>query len=211
MSDDTPVDNFIFDLGGVFLNLDFDRTAAAFAALGSSNFNALWTPTRQSPFFFAFETGRIDSAAFRLHLRQSLELPRTSDAQLDAAWNAMILDLPQERLDLLTTLRPRYRTFLLSNTNTIHLAHIHAKHGMPDTNPPLVSYFDQAYYSHLIGVRKPEAAAFAAVVTANNLAPERTLFIDDLEENVEAARQIGLLGKHLPPHMPLRALLATWL
>jgi putative hydrolase of the HAD superfamily len=188
--------NIIFDLGGVILNLDFARTADAFRALGAGRFDALWTATRQSPLFDAFETGQISAAAFRDGLRQALDL-RCDDAALDDAWNGMILDMPADRVAFVRDLKGRFRTFLLSNTNAIHLARLRA------LGEDIDACFERAYYSHLLGHRKPTPQAFQAILDGQGLSAGETLFVDDMLANVEAARRIGLTAVRIDPTQPL--------
>ena len=197
------IKNILFDLGGVFLNLAFARTHAAFRALGTERFDALWSPATQSPLFERYERGDMDDAAFRDGLRQQLHLHAATDAQLDTAWNAMLLDIPAERLRWLTQLTGRYRLFLLSNTNVIHLAHIHAHAMPPGSRPRLADYFEHAYYSCDIHHRKPEDAAFLHVLRHSNLAAAETLFVDDLPLNVQAARKLGFPSTLMTPAMQL--------
>ena len=103
----------------------------------------------------------------------------------------MIIDFPVERIRLLENLKKHYRTFLLSNTNEIHLlsysALLKRLHGVE-----LDSLFEKAYYSHLIGLRKPKPDIFEYVLKQQGLKAKETLFIDDLEENIKAAQRVGL-------------------
>lgn len=197
------IKNIIFDLGGVFLNLDFARTYAAFCTLGTHKFEELWSPATQSSLFENYEKGLMPHAEFRQGLRQQLQLADATDAELDAAWNAMLLDIPKERLTWLTQVGKQYRVFLLSNTNVMHLEHIH-RHALPaDGRPRLADYFEHAYYSCDIHHRKPEAAAFTHVLQCHALTPEQTLFVDDLPLNVQAARKLHIEARLLTPDMAL--------
>ena len=202
------IKNIIFDLGGVFLNLDFARTHAAFRALGTHEFDDLWSPATQSALFENYEKGLIDTPGFRQGLRQHLHLADVADSALDQAWNAMLLDIPQERLDWLVRIGEQYRVFLLSNTNVMHLAHIH-KHALPPKHRPrLADYFEHAYYSCDIHHRKPEPAAFTHVLQQQRLLAVATLFVDDLPINVQAAREVGLHARLMTPQMSLADVLA---
>jgi FMN phosphatase YigB (HAD superfamily) len=203
-----PIKNVIFDLGGVFLNLDFARTHAAFRALGTHKFDALWSPATQSALFENYEKGLMDHASFRQGLRQQLHLEHATDAALDQAWNAMLLDVPQERLTWLTQIGKQYRVFLLSNTNVMHLEHIHSHALPPNSRPRLADYFEHAYYSCDIHHRKPEPAAFTHVLQQHALVPRETLFVDDLPLNVEAARGLQLHACLLTPGMALKDVFA---
>ncbi len=202
------IKNIIFDLGGVFLNLDFARTHAAFRALGTHKFDNAWSPASQSALFETYEKGLMDTAAFRQGLRQHLHLVDASDAALDQAWNAMLLDIPQDRLDWLVRIGEQYRVFLLSNTNEMHLAHIHSHAMPPQRRPRLADYFEHAYYSCDIHHRKPEAAAFTHVLQQQRLVPGETLFVDDLPINVQAARDLHIQARLMTPQMVLDDVLA---
>lgn len=192
----TNFNAIIFDLGGVILNIDYHRTISAFKALGMSDFDRHFTQLKQEQLFDLYETGHIADADFRQGLRPHLH-PDVTDAQIDAAWNAMLLDLPKHRLNLLMQLKNRHRTFLLSNTNAIHInefhRQLHASHGLMDLN----GHFERVYFSYEMGLRKPDPAIFSRVCEENRLNPEETLFIDDSPQHVEGARVAGLKVVHL--------------
>ena len=186
----------IFDLGGVILNIDYHCTISAFKALGMEQFDRHFTQLRQEHLFDLYETGRITDAAFRQGIRPHLR-PEVTDDQIDDAWNAMLLNLPTERLELLRELGTGRRLFLLSNTNGIHIRAFQAQllqtHGLPDLN----EYFERVYLSYQMGLRKPDPTIFLKVCSDNNLAPAQTLFIDDSPQHVEGARMAGLRAVHL--------------
>ncbi len=185
----------IFDLGNVIYNVDYGLTQKAFERLGIANFGELFSQAKQTGLFDTLETGTITPAAFRNDIRRLLPR-RLTDRQIDDAWNAMLLDLPPARLALLAALRKEYRTFLLSNTNVIHLAAV-AEHLQAAGIHSLDGYFEKAYYSSSIGLRKPDAASYLYVITENNLCVPKTVFIDDLPQNIEGAKSTGLKTYHL--------------
>ena len=111
--------NIIFDLGGVVLDIDYDRTKDAFEKLGFKDFETVYTKAKQELIFDLFETGMITPKDFRDVIRNYAE-KNFLDSEIDAAWSAMIIGLPQERVDFLRKLKEHYRLFLLSNTNEIH-------------------------------------------------------------------------------------------
>lgn len=189
------IKNIIFDLGGVILNIDPVLTLKRFETLGVKDTMALHKQLNTLGIFDNYETNTINSPEFRDAIRRVTDISLT-DWQIDEAWNAMLLDIPEHRISLLNKLKAHYRTFLLSNTNDIHLNYytrmLQAQH---DIN--LNALFEKAYYSHLIGKRKPDKAAWNIVLQENNIAPGETLFIDDRLENIEAARELGLIVFHL--------------
>ena len=95
------------------------------------------------------------------------------------AWNSILLDFRKESLDYLEKLKKKYKLFLLSNTNIIHLDAFNTIFELTINKHSFDSLFDKAYYSHEIGLRKPGPAAFEFVLKDNNLKAEETLFIDD--------------------------------
>jgi glucose-1-phosphatase len=197
----------IFDLGGVLLNLDYARTVAEFKAL-SRGAAAFYGQENQHPIFDHIETGHVTEEEFRATVKsllgghssseQTVATKATlSDQAIDHAWNAMILDFPPERIQLVSDLRQRFRTFLLSNTNSIHKAAVMEK---VEESVGIATYeraFERTYYSHEMGLRKPNPEIFVRVVKENRLNPARTLFIDDSLQHVEGARLAGLQALHL--------------
>jgi putative hydrolase of the HAD superfamily len=191
----TPVKNIIFDLGGVLLNLNYQLTRIAFENLGVANFNDLYTQHHANPLFEQLEVGAIEPDEFYNQLRKATGLT-LSNAQLETAWNAMLLDFPLERLQWLDQIKNKYNIYLFSNTNAIHykaFTRIYAQTApLVGLNPNFNHFFKTAYYSHTLGQRKPEVAAFEAVIQDAKLDPAQTLFIDDTISNIEGAQKAGL-------------------
>ena len=113
------IKNIIFDLGGVILNIDIRKTAMALEQLGVKDLQAHLSRPSLVSFFNEYESGKIDDNAFVAKL-QSLAAEGTTGQNIVDAWNALLLDFPAERIELLRSLRKKYRLFLLSNTNAIH-------------------------------------------------------------------------------------------
>lgn len=189
----------IFDLGGVIINLDFQATVRAFSVLGGRyDFAELYSKHKQHPIFDALEKGEASPQEFRQVLRESFGL-HAPDRVLDDAWNAMLLDIPLARIRLLQKVGAARRIFLLSNTNQIHKeafdVEVRRVCGMPTLDP----LFEKAYYSHLVGDRKPNASIFERVLHENGLNASETLFIDDSIQHIESAKQLGIATLHLTP------------
>ncbi|MCB9205062.1 MAG: HAD family phosphatase [Flavobacteriales bacterium] len=192
----TDYPNIIFDLGGVILNIDYQRTIKAFAELGAKNVDEKYSQLNQTTLFDEFERGEISANDFRTGIRKVFGADVT-DASIDDAWNAMLLDLPANRLDLLGRLQGNKRLVLLSNTNAIHAnvfeAEMKAVHGIED----LSGFFEKVYYSFEVGMRKPEERIFQLVIDELGFAPEETLFIDDSPQHIEGAKKVGLNAYYL--------------
>lgn len=186
----------IFDLGGVILDIDYKATEAALRQLMGPRADSYYQQTRQNPLFDDLETGRVDPAVFRQKIVEWAGRP-LSDTAIDQAWNAMLGGLPLARLDFIKKMTKQFRVFLLSNTNVIHKAAFDQISQQTLAEVPFDSFFEAAYYSHLVGMRKPDVAIYRYVVERHGLNPETTLFIDDNLSNVEGAKAAGLHGFHL--------------
>lgn len=196
------IKNIIFDLGGVIINLCFQDSLDAFQKLSKSQKIIEFTQRKQSTLFDDYETGRLTDARFREGLRQHYEIEAT-DEQIDEAWNALLLDIPPERINLLLELGKKYRLFLLSNTNAIHLLRFNQIVAESFTIPNLDALFEKTYYSHLIGQRKPDAIVFEQILAQNNLDRTETLFVDDSIQHIESANQVGLNTLFLAPPLTI--------
>ena len=187
------VKNVIFDFGAVILDIDGSRTINAFRALGVDEFDSfhefLHSQGNQR-LFIDIETGAISPSEFRDSIRK-IAKKNLLDEAIDNAWNAMLVRYRKERLDLLQELKTKFRTFLLSNTNIIHWEHF-TKMLQPFGYKGLHELFEKDYYSHVLGMRKPNDDIFMYVVKASNLNPEETLFLDDNLMNIEAAKRLGI-------------------
>lgn len=191
MQIDASIKNIIFDFGGVILNIDYKLTENAFAKLGLNGFDKIYCLETQKDFFDVFEKGLISPMDFRKEVRKSINKAVT-DSQIDASWNSMLLDVPEDRIQLLSKLKKYNRLFLLSNTNAIHFS-AYSSYLQSKFNRDIFSdLFEKAYFSCRINMRKPDAEIFELVLTENNLRKKETLFIDDSIQNIEGAKRVGL-------------------
>ncbi len=187
----SEIKNIIFDLGGVIINLDIPKTISEFNKLTNKPFESIYTQLQQTPIFDLFDKGQINETDFFIELNKSLDNPLT-DKQLLDAWNAMLLDFPLHRLELLSQLKQRYRIFLLSNTNETHITRfekdLYQQHGYKNLEP----FFEKVYYSCRMGMRKPDAAIFDFVLKENSLNASETIFIDDSPQHIKGALDAGI-------------------
>lgn len=209
MSDDHPVGslstmgishkikNLIFDLGGVIMDLDFSKTHQAFANFAGVPVESLKGKIHTAGFFNEYEKGLITDSEFRNHMRSFLNYPLAQDQEIDLAWNAMLLTITRERYDLLKSLKSKYKTFLLSNTNNIHLNAVNEIVFKTSGERTLDPFFHKAYFSHLMKMRKPNPEIFTQVLAENNLVATETLFMDDILENIEGAKSVGIQTIHI--------------
>lgn len=186
--------NIIFDFGNVLFDLDLAAFEREMKALLGENFVAAREKLLRERVFELYETGGLSTDEFVEKLCRASE-PALAPEQVIAAWNAIFIGMPKHRFELLVRLRQRYKVFLLSNINDLHerwiVDYMLREHDLSEYE---TLHFDGVYFSHLIRLRKPSREAFEYVLADAELAPGETVFFDDLPENVEAARQVGILG-----------------
>ncbi len=196
--------HLLFDFGGVIIDIDYDRTPAAFRRLSRTGLAAEYAQAGQAGLFDLLETGKISAAEFRDGLRELYDLDATDD-QIDAAWHALLLDVPAERLALIGELRRAgHATALLSNTNALHITEINRrlarqygfKNGIADC-------LDRVFYSQEVGYRKPGEEIFHHALREMNWQAADTLFIEDSPQHIATARRLGLRVLHLAPPLTL--------
>ncbi|MBL7767159.1 MAG: HAD family phosphatase [Chitinophagaceae bacterium] len=196
------IKHIIFDLGAVILNIDYHLTQKAFEDLGISDFGMRYSKLQQSDLFDQLETGKIGEAEFIKAIQDISDIP-LSDLSILAAWNAMLLDFPLRRLQILQQLQLHYNTYLLSNTNEIHERAFNQKLQSTCGYPTLAVFFDKIYLSHRIGLRKPDPAVFQLILDNHGLAANETLFIDDSQQHIESAAKLGIQTIHMTGDMTI--------
>lgn len=183
------IDTIIFDFGDVFINLDKQATPLALKKLGLENWSS-----EIDTLNFNFEKGLLTREEFLLGLNKLV--PTATQVEVLDAWNGVLLDFPEYRLEFLENLSKKYRVFLLSNTDSIHINHFKDTNG-DDFYHRFYNCFEKVYFSFELGMRKPDVEIYQFVIDENNLVPERTLFVDDNYDNIEGAKKTGLQVWHL--------------
>jgi len=189
--------NIIFDLGGVILNINPLLTVEAFHKLGWNDFYKGDNQSLNKELFYNLEKGNSSPEVFRNTVRQMIDKQMT-DEEIDLAWTAMILDIPADRVSYLIELKKSYRLYLLSNTNEIHRIKFHRSF-KEDFGYSFYDLFEHNFYSHKMGMRKPNPQIYVQALKEANLNPEETLFIDDMVENIAVAKTTGMNVLHIEP------------
>lgn len=186
------IKNIIFDYGNVIFEIDFRITQKALTQIGIPNVENFFGHKGHNNLFDNLETGLITPAEFRDGIRLETQNPALTDAEIDAAWNSLLIGVPPNVHDVLLKVKENYRTFLLSNTNQIHYDYImkYLKDEFDVENNDHL--FEKAYYSQQMLKRKPHVEIFEQVINENNLNPAETLFIDDTPGHLEGAKKAGL-------------------
>ncbi len=191
------VQTIVFDLGVVLIDLDQAAARSAFQQL-NQNPDLQAEELLKDPIFRAIELGLATEEELFETLRRALHVAGPDQALRDA-WNAMLLTIPAKRITMLRELAEHYPIYLLSNTNDTHLEYIQAHVQNTHQLAGLEELFVETFYSQKLHLRKPDTAIYAEVTRLAKLQPEETLFIDDNEDNVAAARTFGWQALHLAP------------
>lgn len=185
------VKHIIFDLGNVLLNINPTLTFEALKNLNFPDFEAQYLDFQKQNIFENLETNTLSKADF-IEIIKEKTPEQTSEQQIIDAWNALLLDFPLRRLQILQQLQLHYDLVLLSNTNEIHEQHFNETLMQTHGIPTIGVFFDKVYYSHRVGLRKPDPKIYQRVLDDCGFAPNDCLFIDDLEANTLAAEALGI-------------------
>lgn len=192
------IQNLIFDFGGVLFDIDYRITEKAFTKLLSKDFSFKKAPGLKRS-LLQYETGKINTETFIWNIQKHCN-EDVQGRDVMKAWNSMLISIPKNRIDFLITLRKKYTVFLLSNINEMHAQfadrYIKKNHKIADWQKQC---FDKVYYSHEIQLRKPTKSIYRYILKDARIDASASLFIDDLEENINGAASVGI---HAAQHKP---------
>lgn len=181
----------VFDFGNVLLDLDIEKSFGNFSELLGFKLSMDNFPKDLLTAFRNLETGKINVEEWIWAFQQikSEIQPR----QVLDAWNSLLIGLPAHRIPFLVELRKKYKIFLLSNINQVHEdwidRYLKKEYEIEDFKK---DYFDGYFYSHHIGMRKPNADIYSHVKQSlHNQGISEFFFIDDMKKNVEGAAENG--------------------
>lgn len=183
------IKNVVFDLGGVIIHLNRERSVERFEKIGVHDAEELIDPYEQKGIFLELENGKLTMAEFCDKLRQHAGRD-IADEDIRQAWLGFVVEVPVEKLQYIETLRKDYQVYLLSNTNPAIQSWAQSTEFSED-GKPLNDYFDKLYLSYEMGVTKPAPAIFEQMVADSGMNPSETLFVDDGESNIVVAKEMG--------------------
>ncbi|MBS1533868.1 MAG: HAD family phosphatase [Bacteroidetes bacterium] len=178
------INTIIFDFGDIFINLEKEKAVEEFKKLGLDGPNDELLLMNDQ-----FEKGKISEVDFIQGFQKFI--PQADLLEIRKAWNSVIGDFPLYRLEFLQMLSRKYRLFLLTNTDSIHINRFEHMVGMSFFSD-FYQCFEKVYYSYEMGMRKPDPAIFSYILNKHDLSPKRTLFVDDKKENTDAAASLGI-------------------
>ena len=182
------IKNIIFDLGGVLIDLNVKATFDCFGGNFVKFYNKK-LPQEFEKLVDDFNRGDISADTFRSQTMDIFSM-RISKAKFDNCWNAMVGDMHTDTIRTLIELKKNFRIFLLSNINEIHYEYLLTK----DYWEPAL--FEKCYFSHLMGMIKPDKKIYKYVLSENNLRPAETFYIDDSQKNILSANELKIAAYH---------------
>ncbi len=200
--------NIVFDWGGVITEIDFDRAIEGFKKMGYNGFTTQSGNYPHNALMQQFEIGRVEPEQVIEFLQSGMSRSVTPD-EIWKVWNSLLLTTRKEHLDLLQKLKKKFRLALLSNTNIIHVSH-YRQYLQEVYDLDFFSLFEKHYLSYELHMRKPDPEIFEHVISDSAVIPGETLFIDDLETNIDAADRGGFIALHFPKNAPLEKLFEPW-
>lgn len=181
-----PLKNLLIDLGDVLYKIDMKLTLDAFQALRPADTGPImYSKQNQHEAFSLLETGKIDAEAFSKALSEAYHLEGSPDKIIEA-WNALLIGLIPGREEQIPQLAKHYNLALLSNTNQPHYE------AFIDECREVFTHFQRIFLSYEMGMRKPDAEIYEAVLKEMNWKAEETLFLDDSINNIKGADSVGL-------------------
>lgn len=178
------INTIIFDFGDIFVNLEKETSINEFKKLGLDGPNEELLAMND-----LFERGKITELQFIEGFQKYI--PEADMLDIRKAWNSVIGEFPLYRLEFLQMLSTKYRLFLLTNTDAIHISRFEHMAGISFFSD-FYQCFEKVYYSFEMGMRKPETEIFNYILKKHDLSPKRTLFVDDKKENTDAAAALGI-------------------
>lgn len=187
------IENIIFDLGDVFVSLKHKKFQEELHYLGLKEVTSKMTGFNQ-----LYEKGLVSTEEFKAYYRDILNEGGFSDKELVRSWVSILGDFPLRRLLFLENIPKKYRLFLLSNTNEMHIDFVKTQYG-DEFYKRFINCFEKIYYSYKVNLRKPDNEIFELIVKENEIVPSSTLFVDDTHENIVTAESLGIKTWHIDP------------
>lgn len=194
------VQALLFDLGGVVLNIDFNRAFAHWQPVSRLSLDEIKARFRFDAAYQQHERGEIDAAQYFTHLCNTLQLQQ-GHARIAEGWNAIFTGEISETLAVIHSVRSRLPCYAFTNSNAAHQAAWSAMF------PSVGQAFDRIFVSSEMGCRKPERQAFEYIAREIRVDPQAILFFDDLAENVAGAQAAKLQAVHVREPADVRAAL----
>jgi len=191
MIDLKDTETIIFDLGEVIIDLDSKKVIDQFQKHSDKSAEEIIRLISKSQDLINYEVGKMTDVEFCQVVNELLSI-ELSQASFEAIWNSFLGTIHLDKLRLMLDLKEKYNVLILSNTNAIHQRAFDRHIGELIPSKTMADMVHTAYYSHELGLRKPDPHIYQKVIDLQNLNPAKTLFFDDRLENITAAQARGI-------------------
>ena len=191
MIDLKDTETIIFDLGEVIIDLDSKRVIDQFQKQSDKSAEDIIRLISKSQDLIDYEVGKMTDAEFCQVVNELLSI-ELSQASFEAIWNSFLGIIKLDKLHLMLALKEKFNVLILSNTNAIHQRAFDRHIGELIPSKTMADMVHTAYYSHELGLRKPDPHIYQKVIDLQNLNPAKTIFFDDRLENITAAQDSGI-------------------
>jgi putative hydrolase of the HAD superfamily len=195
--------SLLFDLGGIVIDIDFDRAFTAWQSISRLPLEEVRERFKFDLQYQRHERGEIEASEYFVHLASILEL-EGDPSHIAHGWNSIYVGEIAETIAMISAMRERLPCYAFTNTNAAHAA------AWSSMFPRVAESFDRIFMSHEIGLRKPERRAFDHVSKSVGVAAESIVFFDDLLENVQGASAAGLQAVHVRSPSDVRSALSSF-
>ena len=191
MIDLKDTETIIFDLGEVIIDLDSKRVIDQFQKYSDKSAEDIIRLISKSQDLIDYEVGKMTDVEFCQVVNELLSI-ELSQASFEAIWNSFLGIIKLDKLHLMLALKEKFNVLILSNTNAIHQSAFDRRVGEHIPSKTMADMVHTAYYSHELGLRKPDPHIYQKVIDLQNLNPAKTIFFDDRLENITAAQASGI-------------------
>lgn len=184
------IEALLFDLGGVIIELDWNRVFQLWAKHSPLSAEEIGNRFQMDAAYGQHERGQLSAAQYFTYLRSIVEF-KGDDEVFVQGWNAVFVEEIKDLVNIIPRLKSKVPVYVLTNSNPTHEVFWRT------TYSETINLFTDVFVSSTLGQRKPERSAFDAVAAKTGVALKSMLFFDDTMENVEGARAAGLNAVHV--------------
>ena len=201
MSTSPKIEGLLFDLGGVVIEIDFERALQTWKQWTSLPIEEMRHRFKIDEPYEKHERGEIEAPEYFTHLRKVLEL-EAKDSEINLGWNAIFLNEIKETVNYIQTVKEQLPCFAFTNSNPAHQVF------WMSAFPRAVDSFHQIFVSSELGLRKPDPRSFEAIADTIGIGLDTMLFFDDSVENVMGAKAVGMHAIHVKEPLDVKQALS---
>lgn len=191
------IKNIIFDLGNTLVFFDhnyfFSGVAGYEKRFGTKVFRDF---IEENKLMYLLGTGRITGKKFYSVLKQEFGLTISYDMFVKKYQDIFWANNPMEKFLKQLVKEKKFNILMLSNTDHLHIPYLYSVY-------PHLNLIKKRVISYKVGYSKPENEIYEHIFERYQVDPAESFFIDDMPENIEKGRELGLVSHHYIHHKNL--------